>query len=211
MAFASFESSVVNQVVSLFDQHSEHILGSFILEGDVCVGGLLPCKLGLLLVIQFRLRSVGLIRAVRVLETLVYDTVSMVSRVRTLKRSVISTCARSVRAGNLSIVELSEDRITRRFPFNVELLTVYHLISLNDLLNDGFSFLFVHLPDLADPVIVALFKSLVLLLQLFEHLSEVLKFFSALNVLPLEFSKLFLVLAFDFSYDVLETSLSQSK
>ena len=139
-----------------------------------------------------------------------HDTVSMISGICSLKRSVIGTCARSVCASNLSVVELCEDWISWRLPFDVELLAVDYFVCLNDLLNDGFGFLLVHLPNLADPVVVAFFKPLVLLLKLFEHLSEVLEFFSALDVFPLKFSKFFLVLAFDFSHDVLETSLSES-
>ncbi len=87
---------------------------------------------------------------------------------------------------------------------------MYYLVCLNDLLDDGFGFLLVHLPNLADPVVVAFFKPLILLLKLFEHLSEVLEFFSTLHVLPLKFSEFFFVLAFYFSHDVLETSLSEA-
>ena len=86
-----------------------------------------------------------------------------------------------------------------------------HLVCLNDFLHDCFGFLFIHLPNLANPVVVTFFKPFVLLLKFFEHLSEVLEFFSAFDILSLEFSKLLLVLAFDFSDNVLETSLSESQ
>ena len=86
-----------------------------------------------------------------------------------------------------------------------------NLISLDYLLNDSFRFLFVHLPNFADSVIVALFESFVLLLKFFKHLSEVLEFLSALDVFSLELSKLFFILSLDFSNDVLKASLSQSE
>ena len=86
-----------------------------------------------------------------------------------------------------------------------------NLISLDDFLNNCFRFLFVHLPNFADSVIVALFESLVLLLKFFEHLSEVFEFLSAFDVFSLELSKLFFILSLDFSNDVLKASLSQSE
>jgi hypothetical protein len=86
-----------------------------------------------------------------------------------------------------------------------------HLISLDNLLYYSFRFLFIHLPDFADSVIVTLLESLVFLLKFFKHLSEVLKFFSTFNVLSLEFSEFFFVLSFYFSHYVLETSLSQAQ
>lgn len=83
-----------------------------------------------------------------------------------------------------------------------------YLVSLNNLLHNSLSFLFIHLPYFADSVVVALLKSLVFLLKFFEHLSKVFELLSALDVLLLEFSKFFLILPLNFSHDVLESSLS---
>jgi len=212
LTFATFQSSVVDKVVSLFDQHPEYILCPLILESNVCVCSLFSSNLRGLLVVEFGLGSVSLIGAVvGVLKTLMYDAVSLIIRIGTLKRGVIRTGSRNVGAGNLTIVELSENWVSGRFPFYVKLLAMNHLVRLDNFLNNCFCLLFIHLPNLADSVIVTLFKSLVLLLKLFKHFSEVLELFSTFDVFPLELSKFLFILALDFPDDVLEASLSESK
>jgi hypothetical protein len=64
LTFATFKSSVVNQVVCLFNQHPEHVLRSFILESNVGVCTFFTSDLRRLLVVEFRLRSVSLIRTI---------------------------------------------------------------------------------------------------------------------------------------------------
>ena len=86
-----------------------------------------------------------------------------------------------------------------------------HLVSLNNLLYDSFGFLLVHLPHFAYSVVVAFLESLVFLLKLLEHLSEILKLFGTLDIFSLELSKFLFIFSFNFSDDVLETSLSQTK
>jgi len=88
---------------------------------------------------------------------------------------------------------------------------VNNLVSLYNLLYNSFGFLFVHLPNLAYSVVVAFFESLILLLKLLEHLSEVLKLFGAFDVFSLKLGELLFVLSFDFSDDILETSLPEAK
>jgi hypothetical protein len=83
-----------------------------------------------------------------------------------------------------------------------------HFVALNNLFNYCFGFLFVHLPHFADPVVVAFFKTLVLLLKFLEHLGEALKLFRALYIFPLEFCEFLSVFLLDFSYDVSETAVS---
>ena len=141
-----------------------------------------------------------------------HDAITLVCRISTFKRSsVTSSHARTIGSCNVSICKLSKYWVSWCFPITVQLLTMDNLISLDDFLNNGFRFLFVHLPNFADSVIVAFFESLVLLLKFFEHLSEVFEFLSAFDVFSLELSKLFFILSLDFSNDVLKASLSQSE
>ena len=84
-------------------------------------------------------------------------------------------------------------------------------VSLNDLFNDGFRFLFIHLPNLVDSVIVTFLETFVLLLKLFEHFCEVFEFLRAFQILALELSKFLFILPFNFSYDVLESALALPK
>jgi len=140
-----------------------------------------------------------------------HDAVSLVGWFSTLKRCSVTAHSWTVGSSDVSIIKLGKYWISWCLPINIQLLAVNHLISLDNLLYYSFRFLFIHLPDFADSVIVTLLESLVFLLKFLKHLSEVLKFFSTFNVLSLEFSEFLLVLSFNFSHYVLETSLSQAQ
>jgi hypothetical protein len=82
---------------------------------------------------------------------------------------------------------------------NVELLGMDDLISVNNLLNDFLRFFFVHFPNLLKTVVVGLFESLELLLQLLELFSELLEFTRVLQIFAMKFSQLSVVGLLNFS------------
>ena len=80
-------------------------------------------------------------------------------------------------------------------------------ISLNDLVDESAHFMLVHGPDLVETVLIALLKTLELVLELLELLGELLVVVSELDVLPLEVLGLAVELLLDCAEDVLVATL----
>lgn len=95
-----------------------------------------------------------------------------------------------------------EDWVFWWLPWNVELLRVDDFVGVYDLLNDGFSFTFIHFPDEFQAVIIRLFKPLKFLLQLFKQPRANFKLVCVLRVGFLELSQLTLVVLFDLADDL---------
>ena len=156
-ALASLEATVVNQVLSLVDQQTEHRLDSVVLLFSIRVLVLAASHIGLL--VDVRARLVVLLRLIAV-----HDRRVLLDHRVTLSGGVGSIVASTV-AGALTIAvynassaglfpEPGEEVVTWGSPGHVKLLEVNDLIGMHDFLNEGLGFLLVHLPDLSDPRVV---------------------------------------------------------
>ena len=108
----------------------------------------------------------------------------------------------------LCVRQCPEDWVFWRLPRDVELLRVDDFVSVDDLLDDGFRFAFIHLPNQFQAVIITLFKTLKFLLQLLKQSRADFELVGILGVGFLELSQLALIVLFDLADDLPKLALT---
>jgi hypothetical protein len=198
----SLKCPIINQVLTLVDQHLEHILNSFEFQSLVSVIPLIRGVMTLVsgVVLDSRLwDSVVVVTAL--IKGLLMDLTSLCRWVSTFETVVGSWAI-------LCLTHGPEDWVTWWFPGDVELLLVDDFISVHDFLNNSFGLFFVHFPNLFQTVIIRFFKSFKFLLKLLKLLCENFELIWILLILPLETSKLNLVVAFYLTHNFIELTLT---